>query len=114
MRFSIALLLGAVCAAAQSPTPLWTRGYSVIPAPRNVNLLSGDIVLDGSWTVDAGAPGPGHIAFRTLARDFDSLHGFVFGRGASGGKTLRLGVKPGTVQTRADAEIDRQAYRLAI
>ena len=47
MFLAIALLLITVQARAQNATELWTRGYSVVPAPRTVRLVDGDVVFDG-------------------------------------------------------------------
>ena len=102
LRFLCALCASAVIFAAQLPTPLWLRGYSVIPTPRSVQLATGDITLDDTWA----ATGPEGIALTTLRRDLAL-------RGASG-KTVRLSVQPGTVATRAAPEVYAQAYRLRI
>lgn len=114
MRYWLVLLLGTLSATAQGPSPLWTRGYSVIPTPKNVELLPGDVVLDGSWSADAGSAVSSSIAFRTLVRESSSLHSLVFRQAASGSRAIRLAVKPGTVKTGANPGIDRQGYQLEI
>ena len=58
------MLLAAGLAAQPMPTELYLRGYSVIPTPRKVKLLSGDVALDESWRLEAAD----HIAARTLVR----------------------------------------------
>lgn len=99
--------------SAETSTPLWSRGYSIVPSPQRVQLDGQDVVLGTSWTVDAGPLGPRHIAARTLLRDFESLHGLTLKTGG-GDASIRLSIAPGTVITGGDKEIDRQGYRLTI
>ncbi|MCX6624746.1 MAG: beta-N-acetylhexosaminidase, partial [Acidobacteria bacterium] len=106
-------LLAVTCglAAAQTVTPLWSRGYSVIPTPRTVHLGDGDITLDSTWTLIDKSTAP--IAAKSLAADFANFHGVTLRR-VAGAKSIRLSVAPGTVKTGADPELDAQAYRLRI
>jgi len=113
MRVALPLLmLSAVC-AAQPPTELWLRGYSVIPTPRQVRLSGRTIELDEGWRVDAGGLKPQHIAVRALLQDAADFHGLRLGLGA-GPRRIRLLVAPGSVATHAEPELDRQAYRLRL
>jgi hexosaminidase len=99
------------------PTQLFSRGYSVIPAPQKVNLQPVDIDFDGSWVYDSGPVGASHIAARTLVNDLKEFHSIELtpaGLRLRAKKSIRLSVVPGTVQTGADAENDKQAYRLKI
>ncbi len=113
MRLLGALLLCALLSSAQQPTPLWLRGYSVVPTPRQVRLGDSDVQIDPSWVLDAGKIPPQDIAVRSLRRDFREFHGIDF-RAGSAGKMIRLAVSANTVKTDAGAEIDGQAYRLRI
>lgn len=110
LRTFVLLML---CGAASAATELWLHGYSVIPTPRQVRLAGGQITLDGSWKVEAAAVGGKHIAVRSLIQDAAEFHGLDLQPGA-GPKRVRLSVAPGAVATGAEAEIDRQAYRLKI
>jgi hypothetical protein len=107
--FPLAIFL-SLAALAQSPqtTVLWQRGYSVVPSPRDVRFTGGDIVLDRSWTVDAGRFGPKHIAVRTLVDDARAFHGLSLATGVARA-SVKLSVSPGTVATKAAPEMDRQA-----
>ena len=107
------LLACAAAAPAQNATALWLRGYSVIPTPRNVQLGSQDIAFGGDWTIAAEGPAAGNIAVRSLVRDAADFHAVALRR-AAGSKTIRLSVKPGTVATKAEPDLDVQAYRLKI
>jgi hypothetical protein len=112
LRILCALCASAVISAAQPPTELWLRGYSVIPTPRNVHLAAGDVQFDRTWALEAGKLPAQHIAVRTLRADLAEFHAIVLSGASS--KTIRLAVSPGTVATKAAPEIDRQAYRLRI
>lgn len=112
-------LLALVCffvtsGRAQITTPLWQRGYSIVPTPRSVNLVNNDVRLDASWVVDAARLGPNHIAIRTLLDDLQSFHTLALKTGSREKTVIRLAIAPGSVVTGAEPEIDRQAYRLKI
>jgi len=113
MHWILILLLCAVQANAQTVTDLWARGYSVIPTPQSVKLSGGDVVLDGSWLIDASKLGQQDIAYRSLVKDAAEFHGLRL-RPGSAGKVIRLAVIPGTVATKVAPEIDEQAYRLHV
>lgn len=110
----IILLLPAVVAQPQVPTPLWSRGYSIIPAPKNVTLGRDDLALDTSWVVDTGKRGSAEIAVRSLLRGFRDFHALELRTASGGNSVIRLAVVPGSVVTHAGAEIDRQAYRIRL
>jgi len=103
------LLSGAAWAA----TELWLHGYSVIPTPRQVRLSGGTIALDQSWKVEAAGLAANDIAVRALIQEAAEFHGLDLKAGA-GTRRVRLSIAPGAVATGAEAEIDRQAYRLQI
>jgi len=107
------LFLCAGLAAAQNITPLWERGYSVIPTPRSAQLEAGDVAFGPEWSLDAGGVAAGHAAVHSLAAGLAEFHGVVLRSGA-GAKTVRLTVSPGAVATKAARQIDSQAYRLRI
>ena len=108
------LVCFTILAQSQNPTPLWQRGYSIIPTPRNVKLAAGDLRLDSSWVVDAGKLGASHMAVRSLLGDFKEMHALGLRAGAAERSVIRLAVAPGTVATKAAPEIDRQAYRIRL
>lgn len=111
MRTLVFLLLSCGLLSADTVTPLWSRGYSVIPSPRSVKLEAADVVLDSSWSLVDKSSAP--IAARSLTTDFSSFHGISLKR-VAGTKTIQLAVTPGAVKTGADAELDAQGYRLTI
>ena len=94
-------------------TPLWLRGYSVIPTPRLIQLQPGDVEFGSQWRVDDTAAGAEHIAVRSLIRDVADFHATRLQRGM-GPKAIRLLVSPGAVTTNSEPGTDAQAYRLSI
>ncbi len=120
MNIRIACLLSLLCAIfasaqAQAPTELFLRGYSVIPTPQKVDLPGGEIEFNDSWVYDASGIARDHIAVRSLLRDLQEFHLIELRPAASQAKNvIRLSVTKGAVQTGADAEIEKQGYRLKI
>lgn len=112
MRALLFCLLTATSSFSQQVTDLWLRGYSVIPTPQTVKLESGEVVLGAGWTIDPGKVNPQNIAVRTLRQDAAEFHGLNIGVKSGAGKVIRLAVTPGAVATKADPQIDKQAYRL--
>lgn len=121
MRTSVAFLL-LLCAISvvtaqspQQPTALFLRGYSVIPAPQQVELQSGDIEFNESWGYDAGGLAKDQPAIRSLLRDLQEFHAIDL-KPASGQtkNVIRLAVTKGAVKTGADPEIDKQGYLLKL
>ncbi|MFN0086457.1 MAG: beta-N-acetylhexosaminidase [Blastocatellia bacterium] len=115
IRVPVLLLLGSISFAATQPaqraTDLFLRGYSVIPAPRQVELEAGDVEIDESWGVDAGALGRDHIAVRSLQEGLREFHALELKPAGSQTKNvIRLAVAKGAVRTGDDTEIDRQGY----
>ncbi len=107
------LLLPGWCAAQSDSGELFSRGYSVLPAPQRVRLQGDDLILDAAWTIDASRLSAGHPALRYLRRDLHDFYRIDFSpAGPNAGKKIVLQVVPRTVQSEAGAEIDRQAYRL--
>ena len=110
--FLLALLLPAMASAQPLATPLWLRGYSVIPTPRLVTLGAGDIALEGDWRAEAVGLPDTHIALRSLRQDLREFHGLELKLASS--HVIRLAVRPGTVAAEGNPEVQAQGYRLSI
>src|SRR5664279_2372302 len=87
------LVLWPSCSVfADSTTPLWARGYSVIPTPQAVRLSDGEVKLDPSWRLALQGISEQHIAARSFKQDLRVLHGVELqGRGPG---TILLSVQP--------------------
>lgn len=98
-------------AGAGFSNDLRTMGFSLIPAPRTVDLTGEDAILDGSWEIVCEL-GDDHIALRRLADGARELHRLVFSE--TGTHRVVLRVSPGIVAEVTDPELADQAYRLSI
>ncbi len=108
---------GAIC--AQATSPLFSRGFTVIPEPRQVKLAPGDFRFSSGWRLEIG-PGVANdsVAVRTLGEDLGLRFGVVFKQGDSAA-AIRLEIAPGSVppgpaQDRDTEAIAAQAYRLEL
>jgi len=102
-------------AVAQQPTELFLRGYSVIPTPQKVELRDGEIGFNESWVYDTRGIAKAHIAVRSLLRDLQEFHRIELRPASTQAKNvIRLSAAKGSVKTGADAEIEKQGYRLKI
>ncbi|MCX6625928.1 MAG: beta-N-acetylhexosaminidase, partial [Acidobacteria bacterium] len=112
------LLLYFLCLpvfANSLPTGLHLRGYSVIPAPRQVTLEPRDLDFSSAWTVDATRIPANHIALRSLLGDLKEFHRLdIKAAPARGANVIRLFIAAGTVAAPAGDGIADQAYKLVI
>ena len=113
------LLLALTTAIAQPPTELFLRGHSVLPAPQKVELQSGDVEFNEAWVYDASRLAKDHIAGRSLVRDLQEFHSIelkpISNQASNQARNVvRLLVAKGSVKTDADAELEKQGYRLRI
>ncbi|MGV3503175.1 MAG: beta-N-acetylhexosaminidase [Adhaeribacter sp.] len=92
-------------------TPLRLRGFSLLPAPQQVELRDRNIVVDGSWAVDSKI-GREDIAVRRLMEGAAEFHGLTFAK--KGGKKVILAVQPGAVKATNDPALNEQGYLLRI
>lgn len=84
----------------------------MIPTPQAVKLEAGDVVLGTGWSIDPGKVKPQNIAVRTLRKDAAEFHALNLAMKPGATNVIRLAIVPGTVATKADPQIDKQAYRL--
>src|SRR5262249_30812152 len=115
IRIFISFPLWALCAFGVSP--LYERGYTVMPEPQKVTLGAKDFRVDSSWRLEIG-PGVNikEVAIETLQQDLDSRFHLQLGVGRSG-PVLLLQMTPNSVsigptQDRDKKSIAEQAYSL--
>ncbi|MGI6574149.1 MAG: glycoside hydrolase family 20 zincin-like fold domain-containing protein [Fermentimonas sp.] len=92
-------------------TELKTRGFSLLPAPQQVELGDKNVIVDGSWGVESSV-GKDNIAYKRLIEGVSELHNLNFG--LQGKKKIFLGVKSGTIKSTNDVELLKQGYLLQI
>ena len=118
--FLPALLLSAVpCALAGTTSPLFARGYAVLPEPRQVTLGAGDFTFGNRWRVErSNGVAPDSSALRSLNEQLrDRYHLALEGNGVGGVVQLEMtagAVNPGESQDKDHAAIGAQAYRLEL
>jgi hexosaminidase len=111
-------LLGSVPVAVAS-SPLFSRGYTVIPAPQKVNLGAKDFQFTRAWRVELGAGiKPDDIAVQSLKRELQERFQITLGGSGSSG-AVRLAVTPnaveiGSAEDANKAALAEQAYRLEL
>jgi len=94
-------------------TELRSLGHAVLPAPRQVELAGGAVKVDQGWSVTPADVAGDDIAVTTLRDRAREELGLDLCDGG-GGKTIRLAVEAGAVDTRTADGRDAQAYRLTI
>jgi hypothetical protein len=113
----LAVSADAVFAAA--PSPLYVRGYTVIPEPQKVELKGPDFPFDDGWRLEPGeGVRPNDVAPESLKEQLAERHGLsLAGRGK--GRVVELLIHPRAVEIgpaldRDKAALAEQAYRLEL
>ena len=111
------LVLTSYGASASPVSPLFARGYAVIPEPQKVELKSRDFQLDSQWGL---RPGDGvnanDVSTETLKLQLEQRYHLSL---APGGQVsiIQLAVRPNSVQIEKTTDANRtaaQAYRLQL
>jgi hypothetical protein len=114
-----AALLALLPSSAQTPpgSALAARGYTALPAPRDVELQPGDFRFGGDWNIVTG-PGiaPDDLAAMTLREELITRFQIQFQPRPNAG-VVRLSIAPGSVAIGEALDRDKpalaeQAYRL--
>jgi hypothetical protein len=108
-------------ASAAASSPLFARGYTVIPEPQQVTFSGKDFQFGDGWRVVTGRGIPaGSVAFEVLRDDLSSRYGITLNAGSnskSTSKTIRLVIQPGSVKIGSATDRDKdklaeEAYEL--
>lgn len=109
-----ALLLFAASiplARAAGTSPLFARGYTVIPEPQQTELRGGDFAFGEGWRLLAGdGVKPDDVALQVLQEDLLARYAITLGAASKGNvhaKVIRLAVAPGTVKIGAATDRDK-------
>jgi hexosaminidase len=121
VRFICALF--AAMALAQMPmraeSPLFARGYTVIPEPQKVEFTGGDFEFDSGWTLKLGSGVKrDDVAVTALEEELQKRDGITLGEHGRG-KVIELAIQPGSVEIGQATDHNRQAletqaYRLEL
>src|SRR5205085_8033656 len=89
----------AAASYAATSSPLRSRGYTVLPAPQNVNLGAKDFEFTRAWRLELG-PGikPDDVAIQSLKRELRERFQLTLGVPGSATGVLRLAVAPNAVK----------------
>ena len=98
-------------------SPLYLRGYTVIPEPQKVELKSTDFEFGGAWGLEFG-PGASDVAVESLKEQLAERFALSLDQGGHG-KVVELAIQRGAVAageaTDPDkAAVSEQAYRLQL
>ena len=121
---SLVALAAAFCllsmpapATAATASPLFARGYTVIPQPQRVTLSGKDFAFDSSWRLEL-APGvmPDDIAVQSLKQELqERFHLALTQAKGKAGPSLRLVIDPHAVEVgdttdKEKSPTDRKAH----
>ena len=116
----VAAITILVCfyAEAQTVSPLFARGYTVLPAPQDVALGTKDFTFDQGWRLALGkGVGNDDVAVKTLREELASRFNTQLGDTRGAGGTLTVEIDPGSAPIAQALAPDKgslleQAYRI--
>ena len=115
----LAIVLAWVPLNGATQSPLFDRGYNVIPIPQKVELQGGDLEFGSGWRLETGqGVKPDDVAVTSLKEGLETRDGIrLETRGR--GKAIELSIQPGSVAIGQAADKDKQAleeqaYKLEI
>ena len=115
----IAILLSAAV-QAETVSKLWSRGYTVIPEPQQVELQDSDLRFGPQWAIQLGVGvSRTDVAVDSLRELLESRFGLEQARTATAAATVQLRLAAGSVTPGGSTDPDKQAvaeqaYRLDI
>ena len=119
----IAILIAARAGTAAPVSPLYARGYTVVPEPQQVTLDGGDFTFSDVWSLELGrGVDPNDVAVQSLKEDLKSRFrvtlSVVRGKRIES-QTVRLVILPSSVTIGQAADRDKnalaeQAYRIKL
>lgn len=118
LKISLPLLSALSLLSAASVSPLYQRGYTVMPEPQKVTLDGGDFQFGSDWWLELGAGiRPADTAVEVLKEELDSRFHLRMGETRARGNVLRLSVTSnsavvGAAQDRDTHALAAQAYRI--
>jgi len=113
------LTIGSSVIAATS-SPLFARGYTVIPTPQKVSLSRNDFEFSGVWRLALGSGmSSGDIAVQSLKESLQERFHLSINSSPAAPDVVRLAVAPNPVSVGEAADSDKaaiaqQAYRITL
>jgi hexosaminidase len=116
----IATVTGLLCSIGQAQTvsPLFAHGYTVMPEPQKVSLGAKDFTFDQSWQLKLDkSVSSNDVAVETLREDLVTRFNVMLGASGGSGGILSLRIAPGSVPIgnaldSNKASLEDQAYRI--
>lgn len=121
MRIVVIAAIASVCCSlghAQTVSPLFARGYTVIPEPQKVSLKSSDLPFNQSWQLKLGTGvAKDDVAVDALREDLASRVNIRLASGGAEGGTVTLRIRPrgvaiGTALDSKQKSLEDQAYQI--
>ncbi|HCC58856.1 MAG TPA: hypothetical protein DEQ47_16670 [Solibacterales bacterium] len=110
----------AALATAETTSPLFSRGYALIPEPQRVALRGGDFRLGADWRMERGlGVKASSVAVQSLAEELNARYHLALTGGSGAPGVVLLEVRPGAVDPGPSQDQDRkaiaaQAYRIEL
>lgn len=118
-RVLLVLVISAASTRADVGSPLFSRGYGLVPEPQHVTLRSGDFRFGADWKIVRGSGVSGNsTAPQDFAQQLQERYGLTL-NGTSPDHVVAFEVREGAVDAGASqdgdrAEIAKQAYRIEL
>jgi hexosaminidase len=122
-RIAVLLILWLTPAWSATVSPLFSRGYTVLPQPQAVRLAATDFAFSGAWAVELQGIGGSDPAVQRLHEELDSRFRLKLATSRGGSSratgTLRLVIAAGSARVGEAQDRDRdilarEAYRIEL
>lgn len=120
LTWLVLLSIVSLNSRAETSSPLFARGYAIIPTPQKVILGSNDFEINDAWRLELGQGIPGDdIAIESLSRQLEERFHLKLKGTATAPGVIVLSVKsdeitPGNTTDSNKAAIADQAYRMEL
>jgi hypothetical protein len=120
--FTCALLFTVAPVLSQSPSPLVSKGYAVLPVPQKVTLTGKDFALDGRWKLELEGMKENDVAVESLKVSLSSRFHLSLAEPSPsrlGAGVIRMNLRSNSVSVGQALDKDmpalaEQAYRLTL
>lgn len=114
--------IGGLCnvVSAQTVSPLFARGYNVLPDPQRVSLGARNLTFSANWNLNVDkSVAKDDVAVESLRDDLDSRFNLKLSESERPAGVLTLRIAAGSIQVgnaedKQISELEQQAYRLEL